>query len=225
LSQAPLADGVVRLPSLRNEKSSSVYTTELITNILKEEGAELFDSRSASLGHTLQGGIPSPLDRARAVRLSSRCIGFLEQYHTPRDGGVAAGMPPNKRRGTLQGGLPTSTYVPESAAVITIQGSKIIFAPVQDVLKETDMKNRRGKSVWWRVRPCRRGLCCSLLQRLTIETLALARRISALSSSSWAADAAWPRAATTRRRRPCPSRCIPTVSRTPCFPTISSRPA
>jgi hypothetical protein len=67
-------------------------------------------------------------------------------------------MPPNKRRGTLQGGLPTSTYVPESAAVITIQGSKIIFAPVQDVLKETDMKNRRGKSVWWRVRPCRRGL-------------------------------------------------------------------
>ena len=53
-----------------NERASDVYTTEVITKILKEEGQDLFDSRSASLGHTLQGGTPSPLDRARATRLA-----------------------------------------------------------------------------------------------------------------------------------------------------------
>ncbi|CDZ97071.1 6-phosphofructokinase [Phaffia rhodozyma] len=126
---------------IRNEKSSSVYNTELITDILKEEGGALFDARSASLGHTLQGGIPSPLDRARAVRLSTRCIQFLEKHHLARK--TKTGL--HKARHDE----PSPEYVNESAAVITIQGSKIIFAPVEDVLKETDMKKRRGKHPWW----------------------------------------------------------------------------
>ena len=53
----------------------------MITDMFKEEGGKLFDSRSASLGHTLQGGIPSPLDRARAVRLALKCMAFVEQQH------------------------------------------------------------------------------------------------------------------------------------------------
>ena len=64
-----------------NEAASSVYTTDFITKMLKEEGGELFDARSASLGHTLQGGIPSPMDRARAVRLSLKCMAFIEKHH------------------------------------------------------------------------------------------------------------------------------------------------
>ena len=53
----------------------------MITDMFKEEGGKLFDSRSASLGHTLQGGIPSPLDRARAVRLALKCMTFIEEHH------------------------------------------------------------------------------------------------------------------------------------------------
>ena len=49
--------------------------------MLTEEGGSLFDSRSASLGHTLQGGIPSPTDRTRAVRLSLKCMAFVEKHH------------------------------------------------------------------------------------------------------------------------------------------------
>lgn len=135
--------------SCRNEKSSSVYTTELITNILKEEGGELFDSRSASLGHTLQGGVPSPLDRARAVRLSSKCIQFLESHHKPREAAPSTTGGGTRRKATLSG-FPADAYVRESAAVITIQGSRIVFAPVEDVLAQTDMKNRRGKTTWWK---------------------------------------------------------------------------
>lgn len=38
---------------------------------------------------------------------------------------------------------------PESAAVITIQGTSIKLTPVSEMVKHADMKNRRGKHVWW----------------------------------------------------------------------------
>lgn len=101
--------------------------------MLKEEGGELFDSRSASLGHTLQGGVPSPLDRARAVRLSLKCMAFIERHHKLLE------KQPAKTR---QAGA-------ESAAVITIQASSIEWVPVREMVKHADMKNRRGKEVWW----------------------------------------------------------------------------
>lgn len=101
--------------------------------MLKEEGGELFDARSASLGHTLQGGIPSPMDRARAVRLSLKCMVFIETEHE------------------LIQQQPAKVKVagPNSASVITIQGSSIEWVPVQKMVQYADMKNRRGKNAWW----------------------------------------------------------------------------
>ncbi|ELU40749.1 6-phosphofructokinase alpha subunit [Rhizoctonia solani AG-1 IA] len=112
----------------RSEKASNVYTTDVVTKILAEEGRGLFDSRSASLGHTLQGGIPSPIDRARAVRLSIKCMKFLEQH----------ALSPSRRS------------PPESAAVITIQGTSIKLTPVHEVVQHADMKKRIGKNPWWK---------------------------------------------------------------------------
>ncbi|KAF8440531.1 6-phosphofructokinase [Boletus edulis BED1] len=118
---------------IRNESASTVYTTEVITKMIKEEGGTLFDSRSASLGHTLQGGVPSPMDRARATRLSLRCMSFLEEHHA---------------RLQAQPGR-TKVAPEESAAVITIQGGTLAWVPVQEMVKHADMKNRRGKKMWW----------------------------------------------------------------------------
>ncbi|TFY67753.1 hypothetical protein EVG20_g3833 [Dentipellis fragilis] len=118
---------------IRNEAASSVYTTEVITKIFKEEGGSLFDSRSASLGHTLQGGIPSPLDRARAVRLSLKCMAFLEKYNEI--------LRKHSQRSKVITG--------ESAAVITIQGSGVKWVPVEEMVAHADMKNRRGTHTWW----------------------------------------------------------------------------
>ena len=101
--------------------------------MFKEEGGDLFDSRSASLGHTLQGGVPSPMDRARAARLSLRCMAFLEEHHASLQA-----KPPKAR-----------VAPPASAAVITIQGSSLRWVPVQEMVKHADMKNRRGKEMWW----------------------------------------------------------------------------
>jgi 6-phosphofructokinase 1 len=110
-----------------------VYTTDVITKMFKEEGGALFDSRSASLGHTLQGGIPSPMDRARAARLSLKCMAFIEKHHD-----LIHRQPKKSRHAP-----------PESAAVITIQGSSIDWVPVRDMLQHADMANRRGKVSWW----------------------------------------------------------------------------
>jgi 6-phosphofructokinase 1 len=101
--------------------------------MFKEEGGDLFDARSASLGHTLQGNVPSPTDRARAVRLSLKCMAFLEEHHN-----LLEAKPLKQRQAT-----------DESAAVITIQRSHVKWVPVQNMLLHADMKNRRGKTAWW----------------------------------------------------------------------------
>ena len=116
-----------------NECSSTVYTTDVLMKMFKEEGRDLFDSRSASLGHILQGGVPSPMDRARAARLSLRCMAFLEEHHA-----ALQAQPPKVRQAPS-----------ESAAVITIQGTSLRWVPVQEMVKHADMKNRRGKEMWW----------------------------------------------------------------------------
>ncbi|KAI0766740.1 6-phosphofructokinase [Irpex lacteus] len=117
-----------------SEEASSVYSNKMITDMFKEEGGKLFDSRSASLGHTLQGGIPSPLDRARAVRLALKCMAFIEEKH----------------QALLKQTQKPRHAGPEMAAVITIQGSSVQWVPVQDMLAFADLKNRRGLNEPWK---------------------------------------------------------------------------
>ena len=38
---------------------------------------------------------------------------------------------------------------PDSAAVITLQSAVIKWVPVREMVEHADMKNRRGKRVWW----------------------------------------------------------------------------
>lgn len=117
----------------RNEASSNVYTTDVMTKMFKEEGGQLFDSRSAQLGHTLQGGVPSPIDRARAVRLSLKCMTFMEREWAK----------------IQSSGQSSPRASPESAAVITIQSGSIKWVPVRDMVQHADMKNRRPLNPWW----------------------------------------------------------------------------
>nr|XP_019047124.1 6-phosphofructokinase [Kwoniella bestiolae CBS 10118]OCF26054.1 6-phosphofructokinase [Kwoniella bestiolae CBS 10118] len=124
---------------IKSEKSSSIYTTEVLTKIFKEEGKELFDARSASLGHTLQGGTPSPMDRTRAARLALRCMQFLEKHATPNSQSSHRSGSKHKK----------PAYSTETATMIAIRGSKIVYATMEEVLKHTDMKLRRGKDEWW----------------------------------------------------------------------------
>lgn len=117
-----------------SEKSSAVYTTEVITKVLREEGKS-FDARSASLGHTLQGGVPSPLDRTRAARFATLSMQFLEAHAEPNSQSHA-------RRG--RAGILT-----ETACMIAIRKGTIVYATMEEVMRYTDMEKRRGTDVWW----------------------------------------------------------------------------
>lgn len=127
---------------IRNERASDVYTTDVITKILKEEGNKLFDSRSASLGHTLQGGTPSPLDRTRATRLAALCCQFLEKH------ALASGK--TQRNGSsASNGSASPASDAETAVIITIIGGKVTFTSAKEMAREADFKNRRGCQAPW----------------------------------------------------------------------------
>jgi len=115
---------------LRNEQASTTYTTELIANMIKEEGKGRFEARVGIPGHFQQGKEPSPMDRVRGVRFGVKSLQHLESF---------AG----KSRQEIADD-------PMSAAVIGIRGAKVMFGDMEIVeKKETDWKHRRPKNEFW----------------------------------------------------------------------------
>jgi len=115
---------------LRNEKASKVYTTEFIADCIKEESGGKFDSRYAVPGHVQQGGIPSPMDRVRAVRFGVKSLQYLESFVGKSRDEIAAD--------------------PMSAAVIGIRGARVKFSAMEKIeTEETDWKDRRPKDEFW----------------------------------------------------------------------------
>jgi len=115
---------------LRNEKASKVYTTEFIADAIKEESGGKFDSRYAVPGHVQQGGIPSPMDRARAVRFGVKSLQFIEKFTGKSKQEIADD--------------------PLSAAVIGIRGARVKFSSMEKIEREeTDWKDRRPKNEHW----------------------------------------------------------------------------
>ncbi|KAH9895509.1 6-phosphofructokinase [Xylariomycetidae sp. FL2044] len=118
---------------LVNEKASRTYTANLIADIIREEAHERFESRVSIPGHVQQGGVPSAMDRCRAVRLAIKCIQQLEAF------GPKSYENPDKIRKD-----------PLSASVIGIQGAAVVFSPMKVLEEEaTDWKNRRATSAHW----------------------------------------------------------------------------
>jgi len=136
---------------IRSDKASKTYTNEFMTRILNEEGRGLFDARQVSLGHTLQGAIPSPRDRTRAVALSIQCIAFLERHSSKVDPSeLRSPTTPLANRNTS---LPMVDRVNEDVekdwGTIVITGSLIRIANLQEMIDSADFHNRRGRHAWW----------------------------------------------------------------------------
>jgi 6-phosphofructokinase 1 len=125
---------------LRTEDVSKTYTTEVISNILKDEGEQMFDSRTSVLGHIQQGVTPSPLDRIRATRLAMRSIQFVEEHTTEAL---------NRAKQTNQPVPVELTNETQSVSVVGISGHLVTFSPVTELIPQTDMKNRAPKKNWW----------------------------------------------------------------------------
>ncbi|KAI0552306.1 phosphofructokinase-domain-containing protein [Xylaria curta] len=118
---------------LINEKASKTYNAKLIADIMREEAHNRFESRDSIPGHVQQGGVPSPMDRCRAVRLAIKCIQHLEKF------GPKGYERPEK--------ISQDSF---SASVIGIKGADVIFSSMQDLEEnETDWKNRRPTAAHW----------------------------------------------------------------------------
>lgn len=118
---------------LVNEKASRVYDARLIADVFREESHERFESRDLIPGHLQQGGIPSAMDRCKAVRLAIMCIKELEKF------GPKPFENPDKIKSD-----------PTSSSVIGIQGAHVTFTPMEELeTKHTDWKNRRPNTAYW----------------------------------------------------------------------------
>ncbi len=64
---------------VRSENAEEIYTTDFIARLFEQEGGDVFDVRQSILGHTQQGGNPTPYDRTQAIRLAARAVQFLNE--------------------------------------------------------------------------------------------------------------------------------------------------
>ncbi|KAI0154100.1 6-phosphofructokinase [Xylariaceae sp. FL1272] len=118
---------------LINEKASKTYNAKLIADIIRDEARNRFEARDSIPGHVQQGGVPSPMDRCRAVRLAIKCIQHLE------------GFGPRCYEDTDK-----TIKEPLSSSVIGIRGSEVIISAMKTIEdKETDWKNRRPIDAHW----------------------------------------------------------------------------
>ncbi|KAI9031220.1 phosphofructokinase-domain-containing protein [Hyaloraphidium curvatum] len=136
---------------LRNEGvSGSTYTTEVLSSIFHEEGRGLFDSRTATLGHVQQGGVPSPLDRIRATRMAVSCAEWVEANALASIDRRLADLTSSSKGGPSAKLQSVYCPQPETAAVIGIRGAEVVFTPIETLMAETDLVKRKAlEKPWW----------------------------------------------------------------------------
>lgn len=138
---------------IRNEKASSTYTTEMLSEIFRAESQGYYEVRSAILGHIQQGGAPSPLDRIRGTRLAVLCMTFLEKWLKKAEESVTAAAPRTldiPAASLRAANLTCHMTDPASAAVIGIKGAGVVYTPIaQLTANDTNFKYRRPKQQWW----------------------------------------------------------------------------
>lgn len=157
---------------LRNEFCSDTYSAEVMSKIFEEEAEGSFDCRWVSLGHIVQGGRPSPLDRIRATRLAVMAVNYIEiflcperlsdsvrnQYLMMKSNEIAEFSDNLECSQSFIDGETTcnetvkqlSSNSKLAAAVIGIHGPEIkCTSAVELIEKATVLKYRIPKNQWW----------------------------------------------------------------------------
>ncbi|KAE8354402.1 phosphofructokinase 2 [Aspergillus coremiiformis] len=118
---------------IRNDQTSTIYSTAEIASIIKQESNNRFDAQGVVPGHFQQGGKVSSIDRIRAFRLAVKCMEHLETF---------AGRSADEIMGDEK-----------SAVVISIKQSHIrllsMGGPTGVEATDTDWKRQRPKTQNW----------------------------------------------------------------------------
>lgn len=108
---------------VRNEEVSDLYSMDFMARAFEEEGGGLYDVRQSAIGHLQQGGSPTPFDRLLATRLVSHA---LDEICRDIDDGNA------------------------DAAYVGMAANTLSTRPIDRMLDDFDIANRRPKEQWWR---------------------------------------------------------------------------
>lgn len=121
---------------IRNEQASSVYTTELLADIIKELAKGRFETRTAVPGHVQQGFTPSSIDRVYSVRFAVKSIQFIEEW--------------NAKINNYLENIGVMETDDERLVVIGIQGAQVKFTSITSLYEEeADVELRKGKTIHW----------------------------------------------------------------------------
>ena len=88
----------------------------------RRKGRDVFDVRSAILGHLQQGGDPSPFDRIQSTRLSNLCLEYL---------------------------IKECSQNSDNCAFIGLQKGQIKFHDLRDFERMIEPRFQRPKDQWW----------------------------------------------------------------------------
>ncbi|CAI4063322.1 hypothetical protein N7582_002383 [Saccharomyces uvarum] len=136
---------------VRNEQASSVYSTDLLADIISESSKGKFGVRTAIPGHVQQGGVPSSKDRVTASRFAVKCIKFIEQWNKKNEASPNTDAKVLRFKFDTHGEkVPTVEHEDDSAAVICVNGSHVSFKPIANLWEnETNVELRKGHEVHW----------------------------------------------------------------------------
>ncbi|VDK52544.1 unnamed protein product [Gongylonema pulchrum] len=132
--------GAQRYLVVRSEKASENYTSEFIRQLFTEECKGAFSTRTNVLGHTQQGGNPSPFDRLFGAKLGAKAVVHLlgQMREMKRSGGH---------------------YHPGTATLQGLIGKHVCMTPVQELADDADFLHRLPMEQWWmKLRPLLRIL-------------------------------------------------------------------
>ncbi|MCP9263452.1 ATP-PFK [Dirofilaria immitis] len=110
---------------------------ELLNDI--QEGKGIFSTRTNVLGHTQQGGNPSPFDRLFGAKMGARAVVHL--------------------LGQMKEYKKTNLYHPGTATLQGLIGKHVCLTPVEELVDDADFAHRLPMEQWWmKLRPLLRIL-------------------------------------------------------------------
>ncbi|KHN81652.1 6-phosphofructokinase [Toxocara canis] len=139
-----MVTGAQRYLVVRNEKASRNYTSEFIRELFCEESKGAFTTRINILGHTQQGGNPSPFDRIMGTKMGGKAVEHLiDQLN-------------EQTRVSRKDNLYTAS---NTATLLGVIGRHECFTPVEELADEADFPHRLPLEQWWmKLRPLLRIL-------------------------------------------------------------------
>ncbi|MCP8716422.1 MAG: 6-phosphofructokinase [Asgard group archaeon] len=124
---------------IKSSNASKVLTPHVLADIINAESHGEFDTKTAIPGHVQQGGLPSPIDRARGDRFAIKAVQFIEDHADDLSGlRYSLEFPDDDKK------------IMNTAAVLGVKSSHLKFTSIRHLYDfETELGRRMPKKIHW----------------------------------------------------------------------------